>query len=557
MGRSTNTTAAVAALTLLGAGCYEGLSAAPGGVVGGTTSDPDEDAASGSSGDADDVDDDGDPGDAACAPGEVGITHSPLRRLTVTQLGYTLQDLLGTSVADEEALADLAMVSDGDAGGFAATTAAPSGQEVRTFLWLAEELAARFVAQPGAAGCDMQARSCAESFAAEFGRRAFRRPLDDRELADLLAVYDSIAAEYDRRTAFETLVMAILASPNLLYLEEPAHVDAPQEALVPLQSYAVASRLSYFLWSSMPDDALLDAAAAGDLDSVDGVEDHARRMIADGRFQRTVRSFHGQWLPLEGLAGVERDDPVWTNSLKAAMHEETLRFAESIYLDGGDLDALFTARYTFVDDELAAFYGIAPPAEPFGRVEWDEGPRLGVLTQASFLAASNPLYPEIHRGLFVREHVLCDDVAELPFDEIPEPAGETRLDDPVCRGCHIAMDSIGLGFTGFDGLGRYTGADGAGELLEYGRPLPKDAAGAFEGVAELAHRIAGTSNVAWCVGTHWSRYATGRRDTAADACALDAFADRLVESEGDLQQLLIDIATSRWFRSRESSEFGE
>jgi hypothetical protein len=353
----------------------------------------------------------------------------------------------------------------------------------------------------------------------------------------------------------ETLVAALLMSPGFLYLEEPVDPSRADGNLVPLRGEAVATRLSLLLWSSIPDDELLDAAQSGELDDADGVAAQVARMIEDERFDRTLESFHEQWLSIDNLVDLDPGDP----SLAEGMRTETMTFVRHIYRsDDASLATLLSGSFSFVDGPLAALYGVDPPAEPFGMVELDSSQRRGILTHASVLTQTGAVFPEVHRGLFVREHLLCGELP-LPDDSIELDPEVDRLETAPCSGCHVLMDPIGHGFDRYDAMGRYRETRASGDAIsdkgELAGVAEDHVAGVFHGVPELASRLSDSAQVEHCMGVKWARYATGRHESEADTCALDVFADDLARSGGDLRQLLTDIATSEWFRSRSVEEF--
>src|SRR5688500_12981888 len=272
-------------------GCYGGLDATRGAALSagvdsaGEGADDDSDSA-GEGGD-DDGDDDGDPA-AGCEAPTVGA--SPLRRLTRLEYDNTLRDLLGvTSQLAHERLGE-----DEQTAGFQANGVAPiSATTLDVYVDIAEEVAplandqlARFV------DCDLAEDGCAEAFVESLGRQAFRRPLTEVEITDYTALYASSLAGYDVDTAVSLVVQAMLLSPAFLYHIEPLPDSAEEIDVVALGEYELASRLSYFLWASMPDEALFDAAAAGSLSEGAELEAQVRRMLADDKAADAIASYH-------------------------------------------------------------------------------------------------------------------------------------------------------------------------------------------------------------------------------------------------------------------------
>jgi hypothetical protein len=479
-----------------------------------------------------------------------GAASPQLRRLTREEYDHTVRDLLGDTTRPANVF-----VPDEERGGYRV------GLNVSPALFsqygqAAERLAADATAL---AGCEPIDRACASAFVERFGRRAYRRPLERGEIEALLALFDEAAARTTATGGLEVVIATMLQSPHFLYRIERTRSGR-------LAPYEIASSLSYFLWQSMPDDALLEAAANGTLDTDDGVELEARRLLDDPRADDAIASFHEQWLEIGELPAAERDPdrfPEFSMELALSMLEETRRFAIDTVRNDGRLTTLLRSRRSFADAPLAAIYGVDPPPEPFGEVEL--GPeRLGILTHASVLAvhAHSDQTSPVRRGAFVRARLLCQDVPPPPDDRplMVPPAGSAvtareRLalhrTDPVCASCHTLMDPIGLGFENYDAIGRYRTEEGGMPIDASGEVTASlDADGEFVGAVELAERLASSRAVSDCYATQWYRFAMGRRDVAGERCVLDDVAERFAES-GDIRELLVDIATSRSFLHRE------
>lgn len=511
-------------------------------------------------------------GDAPGGPGAVeGSPHAtvlgrtPMRRLGSIELTNTLRDLL---VEPELVIPDLPPDPVG-AHGFP-SPGIVSDLEVERAMDLAEAVSPKIVAKLAslaACGAASDDATCTRSFVRDFGRRAYRRPLEAEERARLEALYTHArsALGHDHARAIELVAQAMLQSPSFLYRPETTLEGSGAQAAAPVSQHELASRLSYFLWSSMPDDALLDAADAGALVG-DEIERQARRMLADRRAERTIAAFHAAWLGLDRLEGAVRSEslyPGFDDALVAAMRVETERFTARVLLEGdGKLSTLLTAPIGFVDRKLAAVYGVEPPAAGAAFVDLDPKSRAGLLTQASVLTATSSELAgsPIHRGLLVRERFLCDPLPPPPVDVPPPPVidpsapirdqWERHSSDPACRGCHRRIDPIGFAFEGYDAVGAYQAVrngktvDQSGELRD-----TLDADGAFTGPVELAHRLAGSEQVRRCVTTQWLRFATGRLEHR-DATSIDAAHARFASSAYDVRELLIAIVQTPAFLLR-------
>lgn len=495
-----------------------------------------------------------DPGDGPGGPGDIDVTPeqcadvapsagvAPLRRLTRDQYINAVSDMLGAevpaSVADR-----LHDIPDGRNGGFSSTTGTPSTEVLRTYLSIAEELAPLFVE---GVTCDIAETACARETLRTLARRAFRRPVAD--VSAFVGLYDDYKETDTNAVALETAITAVLASPAFLYHAEP--IGERVGDAVQLDAFALANRISFFVWNSAPDDALLDAAEAGVLDTPEGIESEVRRMTADDRVERQFASFYGQWMRVEALRELIREDPEWSDELRDRLVRETEEFVAHVMRHGdGTLRELLTASYTVGDEMLASHYG-APGPDGDGRIELNPEERAGLLTQAGIMAELGTVFPEIHRGFWVRNNFLCDPPASPPADIVLDPS-VNRMETAPCVNCHTYMDPIGHGFDVFDSLGRYQPDRSAhGNVISPDEALEPSVVGEFDGPRELAERLAGSTDVEDCVSVQWFRYATGRWEAGEDACSILDIRERFTASGGDMTALAVAIATSTPFRSR-------
>ncbi len=367
-GRGTRLAMIVALLPMFG--CYLGMNDVSGQVDG-------EGADSGDSGDSGD---DGPP-TPLCEGGATPIIG--LRFLTRTEYHNTVRDLLGEPVDVTSAFAPDEQV----AGYLANSTLAPSSTQVERFVDAAHTVAElavgpyldRFVS------CQPADPGCAEQFIEQFGRKVFRRPLTAEQIDAYAGDFDDIAAEQGAALGLTVVAQAMLASPHFLYVGERSEL-ADAEA----HAYDLASRLSYFVWATMPDEILLDAAASGELSTREGVEAQVRRMLDDERAADMLATFSGQWLEIDGLAQTPKHPesfPQWTPELADAAELESIALFEHVVLDGdGRLESVLQSRQAYVDAELAALYGVPAPAGGAGWVELPAQERAGVLTRTAFLA---------------------------------------------------------------------------------------------------------------------------------------------------------------------------
>lgn len=547
---------AVAGLLAVAPGCYAGVSHQLGEDPGDSAGEDTE----GSSGSGDASDDgNGDSGDgpgasSECegAPTSVGVT--PMRRLTRTEYNNTVRDLLGDTSAPASVFSPDEVV-----GGFAANSVASlSKGQLDAYVAAAEALASTAVqANWGSlVACDPADQACLHGFVETFGRRAFRRPLSATELTGYTGLLDETFDAADGAVAVEVVLQAMLLSPSFLYRVEGE--NSAGNGLVAVTGYELASRLSYFLWASMPDDELLDLADAGMLDDDATLEEQARRMLEDPRSRDALESFHLQWLSIDDLEDRVKDPmlfPEWDAELAKSMTRETLAFTEAVVRDGdGRLETLLTASWSMIDADLAELYGVEADGTGFERTELDPSERSGILTHASVLSGSAHAAENswVHRGLFVREKLLCD---ELP----PPPAGVDtnntndpgRLDAPECAGCHVLLDPLGQGFDAYSPVGAFRLADESGESVDgAGSMTDMPEIGDFVGPVELGDGLATNRRVRDCVATQWFRYATRRHESDADACALEDLQAHFDASDGDIRELVVSLVTSPSFRFR-------
>ncbi len=544
----------------LGTGCYLGVDSFDSAADGGPGPAP--------VGDDDDDDDDDDNNVSQC--GEASPGASPIRRLSSWEYDNTIYDLLGD---DSNPSADFPQEG---GSGF------DNNADVSSVTWLmankymlaAEDIAERAVTDLSTLlPCDPAGaeHECVEQWLGQFGTRAWRRPLTAAEQASMLTLYDEARVDNDLATSVGLVLQALLQSPHFLYRVELGVPGEQGEPAVRLGDWETATRLSYFLWGSMPDDELFDAAQAGALTRPEEIEAQARRMLDDPRARRMVGHFHEQWLGTIRLASLDKDTgmfPEWTAELSLKQAEETEAFVNHVFFeDDASLQTLLTAPYTFVDGELAEFYGLtAPQGAGLARVEPADGPALsGILSQGGVLSAyskANRTNP-IARGIFVREQLLCtipppppDDV-DLQLPE-PDPNATTRdqfeehRSNPACSACHELFDPIGFGFENYDGVGRWRTTENGFDIDATGELIGTDVEQtSFDGVRELGDRLAGSEDVAQCVARQWFRFAYGRTESAElDACNMDVLTTTFAESDYDLRELLVALTQTDAFLFR-------
>ncbi len=492
-----------------------------------------------------------------------------LASLTTTQYRNAASDLLGAG------LPDVALEPDTNPYLFTAIGAARSTAAERTVrAWEAasHRLTEATFAVPerrvALVGCTPTAPDapCVRTYFERFLRRAWRRPATTEELDRFVALCRRLGAR-DVWTGLRYATAAALQSPSFLYRIELGAPVVGTPGQRRYTAYEMASRLAFTLWNSVPDDALLDAAARGVLDQPDTLRTEARRLLRNPRARNAVRAFFVQYLGLGGLDGLARDRTLYpdvTPALTASMREEVERLVEDVvFTHDGDFRAVFSGDSTFLDTRLATLYGITLPAGTvgFNRVELPaHSGRGSLLTTAALLAVTahpNATSPTA-RGRYVRERLLCERVPDPPMnvplnldagDSGAMPTLRERLErhrrDPNCAGCHLRTDPVGLGFEDFDAIGRR-------RTMEAGRPV--DARGDLDGVSFVGARALGEilardPRVASCVVRQVYRYATARLETEGEARVLADLEERFAARNYRFLELLVELVASEGFRT--------
>jgi hypothetical protein len=409
--------------------------------------------------------------------------------------------------------------------------------------------------------------ACGQAFVRSFGSRAFRRPIEEAEAVAFDGLFAAILPQ-GYGEAVEATLTAMLQSPQFLYRVEGYAAPTPETGAVAVGPYELASRLSYFLTGSMPDPDLWAAAAENRLQTDDEIEAQARRLLESARAREVAVEFNEQWLGLSRLTGAAReasDVAAASTDLVAAYRESFRRFVDDTFWSDGKLSSLFTSPRVYLDATLAPLYGVdAPPPGEFVSVEMPEE-RAGLLTQPALMAllAHSDQSAPVLRGVFVRERILCLDVAPPPPDvnNVPppvDPNATTRerfaqhTADPGCSFCHKLIDGIGFGYERYDQFGRYRAEENGFAVDQSGEVVgtTADLDGEFDGALELGARLATSELVRDCFATNFYRYAMGRLEGAADECSLDQVKTRFNGSGGDLRELLLAITLSDAFRYR-------
>jgi hypothetical protein len=406
--------------------------------------------------------------------------------------------------------------------------------------------------------------ACAAKLIQSFGVRAFRRPLTAAEQQRYGILYGAVATREGFDGGARAVVAAMLQSPNFLYRTELGEADATGVSLTP---YEIASELSYMLTGSMPDDALFADAASGALARGDAITAHAKRLLASDKSRVLFEHFVRQWLQLDLLEIAVKDPvvyPAYSPALRDAMYAETVAFfSKTMRRDGATLSELLTGDTTWAGDALAQFYGLGAPVGPVDSTGLRQYKlplgRSGLLTQASILSAeAKPDRPSpVHRGKLVRERFFCQVLPPPPpgvntnlASVSPNASNRDRFTqhsrDPRCAGCHQLIDPIGFGFEGFDGIGRAVPppVDTTGTIVG-----TASTNGGFNGVADLAARLAVSPDVQACFALEWYRFAYGLGETL-DSCGVQSVVAAFRAGGLGLQTLLVALTQSDHFVRR-------
>ncbi len=507
-----------------------------------------------------------DPGEVVFPPFDP--VEARLHRLTVRQYGNTVRDLLGDVTVPEDIEVDTPLHGFTTVGASNLTIGPRAAEQYEA---AARELAAQvFTAERREAfvGCAPTGADdpCVATFLDRFGQRAFRRPLTEEQRARWLGVVADVTTRLnDVWVALEMTTAGLLMSPHFLFRTDIGVEEGDRRRY---DAYEMASRLSYFLWASTPDDALLAAAADGTLDTTAGLEREARRLLADPRARSALLAFFSEHLKLERLDTIDKDPalfPQMSPTLGESMRQELLLMIDDIVFErDADLRAIFDTDTTFVNAELARLYQIPASFEgdEFVRVQFPaNAPRAGILTSGAFLAlnAHATITSPTLRGRFVRQSLLCQDIPAPPPSvnttipaQDPNVGPETlrqrlerlHLAEPTCAACHNRMDPIGFALESFDAVGAYRTTDNG---------LPVDTRGSLDGLPfrtakDLAQLLGERREVAACVAQMAYRYASGHLETRGEAGMLYELANAFEAADFSFTELVVEIVKSDGFR---------
>ncbi|MGI9467866.1 MAG: DUF1592 domain-containing protein [Rubripirellula sp.] len=401
-----------------------------------------------------------------------------------------------------------------------------------------------------------------------FASRAFRRPVTQDEQVRLFTIMrDAWGQDAESTEIYKTVVVAVLTSPHFLFRIEKDPAQDDEDGIRKLDGFELASRLSYFLWSSMPDQRLLDLAKMGKLTERDVLVTETRRMLLDPKAGAIVENFAGQWLQLRDVTRLEPDPdlfPTFDDGLQQSMRKETELFFQAMITEDRNVLEFLTADFTYVDQRLASHYGMQPVKDQgFQRVKLLKG-RRGILTHASILMlTSNPTRTSpVKRGKWILDNILAEPPPPPPanvpeLEEGIETLGSLREQmeqhraNESCAVCHRTMDALGFGLENFDAIGAWRDRDGKFEIDASGE-LPGGIS--FDGADGLMKIL--TENKAEqfcrCLAQKLLTYGLGRGLTTYDRCVINDAYSRLQANDYRFSELVISIVTSDPFTMRES-----
>lgn len=550
-------------------------------------------ACSGKSGSGDNSDGDGSGGDSGSNNGGNGVPEGTdpgsvaMRRMNSTEYDNTVRDLLGTS------LKPAAGFSFADRYGYGfdnnANVLEVDDVQLESYTASAEKLAADVLANATLKGkvltcAPASGDACVKTILKNFMRRAFRRPVEDSEVAVFANLVKVATTEGDSaEVGIGLAIQGILSSPHFLFRIEYDE-DPTSKTPHPVSSHEMASRLSYFLWSTMPDADLFKAADDDKLKTVAQIKAQVERMLEDPKAEAFIDTFGALWTPLRTFAGGsgvdehEVDTAIFTkfnDNLRSAMTEETRSMLRDLFQGNiGFRDFMF-GDYTYANDLLAEHYGLPKPGSTtLKKVSTKDSKRAGLLTHGSFLAATSQpaLTSVVKRGRYVYEKMLCGTVGDPPPDvdtQLDRKPGNTVRQDfeaheskPICAGCHKLLDPPGLVLEQYDAIGGFRTMDRDLPIDTKVKFETDDGVVDFENAIDLAKYISTSKGYAQCVTSAVYAFALGRGPDPTDGGGdmdegvLAKLQNNLDASAWKFPDMINSIVSSEPFRMRRAFSKG-
>jgi hypothetical protein len=501
---------------------------------------------------------------ASCTNDPMVVAGS--QRLTKTEYNNVIRDLFNIQ-------GDFSSSFTEDAKGLSGFTTESSAQNlspdiVRDFYDGATKVVnALFAMNPNPLLSCTSGDACATKLITELATKAYRRPPSADEINSLMTVFKA-SSDKNFAPSLKLVVMTVLMSPQFIF----RHYDLPASTadVVDLSGYELASRLSFFLWGSIPDSALLGDAASGSLKNPATLEAQVRRMMKDPRISYLASSFGSQWLQLDHFDSTILDTkrfPAWNAAIKNSMKNEPLNFVKSVFANDRSVMDFVSARYSFVDQNLSQIYGLGGvTSSQFVQVNLDSN-HVGLLTQPAILAmnsAGDHTVP-VRRGKWVLENILCSAPGAPPpnIPMLPPVAGgdlqgesnirarleQHRTQGASCMACHSSMDPIGLTFENFDSMGYYRTRYQDGVAIDASGQLPSGEK--MNNVMDLAQVLQKDRRFPACFTAKLTSFAQGRdATTGTDRCSMQAIAAASAGEGKKFSDLVVQIVLDKNFRRR-------
>ena len=493
---------------------------------------------------------------SACGTPNTDFNH--MRRIASVDYNHIVADLFGVKGDFTESFS-----ADQKVGNFFINSdASPDLEQIRQYFSVAKTVADEALSTKSTwLACAAKTTACVKQTIEQVGRRAFARPLTTQETNAFVTGYEEVEKTYGYDSGLSVLVQSLLTSPQFLYRIESGEGSGN---VVPLTQYELAARLAMFLWRSVPDDTLLDLAKNGKLATDAQLKQQAIRMLNDAKAARMTSLFHREWMHIqEPPKGIDDFD-----QQVSAIVDFNRTVNELIFKDDASYSDLFTVNYGFVNADIKSLYGASgsPLSNGNGNFEkyaLDANQRGGLLQRLPFLR-SNP--SPVHRGLFIREHLLCGTIPAPPAGAAAksQPANDKltprelfalHTKEPTCGGCHVLMDPLDYPLDHFDASGvwrdRYPGNGSvrAGfNVDDSGNFLLTDVDGDFKGGREMQDILASSNDVKECYNFHWFEFAVGRQASRRDTCSLSQMNTSANAAGGSIKDVLIAIVLSDSFR---------
>lgn len=486
---------------------------------------------------------------------------SAIRRLNKTEYNNTIRDLLGdnTNPADQ-----FSANSDGINNGFDnnGESLAVGPSQVNDFFTAAQEVSLNLQEQFTCPGVTSARDTCVLKTLAKLAMKAYRRPIGDSEVADLVKLVDLALANGESvEYGIKIAVQRILMSPDFLF-----RVELPKDNGIELTDFELASRLSYFLWNSMPDDDLLNAAATGSLHNPEELTRQTLRLLNDPKAADFTADFAEQWLETRRLKSTSPDAtifPGFTKEVNISMQTQATSFFDVILRENLAIRSLVTGTFTMLNPVLANYYKTTVPTQgdSFQKVQVSDGTRRGVLGLGAFhVSTSNPDGTSlVKRGKWVLKNLLCKSPPPPPPNippltaqsHAPGLAQRKRMEmhraDPSCSSCHANMDPIGASLENFDAVSVWRHQDNGADIDVSGKLVTGEP---FNGPEELAAVIQNRPEFPECFAEKIATYALGRGMRETDKCVLNDMVALNQKQEGGARDLVLRIVNSSLFTKR-------